>query len=208
MATTIDIVAIKNKRVEYSTENKDFLTLDDYILQTKKLVKKYAGSLSGLIMQSEDAISNIATDIMMADWRWEDGRKGEGDMVCTRESYRVQCAKYAILDYTKRLSKKRYFVSLDSMSFEDGPAFNPQEIHSNEQNPALEISDKEETSNLQNKINKVLSSGLLTNIEELAVRMYYYENKTYQEIGDFVGLTRERIRQIINSSLDKLRKQL
>jgi RNA polymerase sigma factor (sigma-70 family) len=206
--TTIDIVAIKDKRVEYSTDNKDFLTLDDYILQTKKLVKRYAGSLSGLIIQSEDAISNIATDIMMADWRWENGRKGEGDIVCTRESYRVQCAKYAILDYTKRLSKKKRFVSLDSAISDEGNSSNPNEIHSKEINPALEIEEKEETSNLKKKINTLLSSGLLTEIEELSVRMYYYENKTYQQIGDFVGLTRERIRQIINSSLDKLRKEL
>ena len=44
--------------------------------------------------------------------------------------------------------------------------------------------------------------------EEQIIHLYYYENQTYQMIGDKLGITRERVRQILNEAYGKLKTKL
>lgn len=46
----------------------------------------------------------------------------------------------------------------------------------------------------------------LTDKQRLVVRMRFWEDKTLKEIGDVLGLSRERVRQIEADSLQKLRR--
>jgi RNA polymerase primary sigma factor len=46
----------------------------------------------------------------------------------------------------------------------------------------------------------------LTDKQRLVVRMRYWEDKTLQQVGDVLGLSRERVRQIEADSLRKLRR--
>ncbi len=45
----------------------------------------------------------------------------------------------------------------------------------------------------------------MTEREQFVIHAYFYEGKTYAEIGKSAGVTRERIRQLIEKSLRKLR---
>ena len=46
----------------------------------------------------------------------------------------------------------------------------------------------------------------LSSKEEMVIRGRFFEDKTFQEIGDVLGVTRERVRQIEDKALKKLRK--
>ncbi len=50
------------------------------------------------------------------------------------------------------------------------------------------------------------SVGKLSEREQLVVRLYYYEGMTLAEIGDILGVTRERIRQLRDRALKRLRE--
>ena len=56
---------------------------------------------------------------------------------------------------------------------------------------------------LKRDLNEILQT--LNPREERAVKDYYYMDKTYDEIGSELGITRERARQIIEKGLYKLR---
>ena len=44
--------------------------------------------------------------------------------------------------------------------------------------------------------------------EKTIINLYYYENLTYKEISEIVGVTESRISQIVSSSLTKLREYM
>ena len=48
----------------------------------------------------------------------------------------------------------------------------------------------------------------LNDKEKLIINLYYYENLTYKEISEIVGLSESRISQIISICLSKLKKIL
>lgn len=199
----IDLVNIKNKRLEYPDAiNQEFLTLEEYHTLTLKLVKVFAsGTLRRRILQSEDAISNIAHEIMMADWRWNEEHLGTESGKCfSRSSYRIECAKYAIYGFAKRESKNKYQYFADfSEEYEES-------IPNTSTNTPLDlVCHVEETNQNFKMVDSYLKSDLLSDKEEACLRLYYYNNKTYKEIGQTLGVCRERIRQIVDGALTKLR---
>ena len=89
MATAVDIVGIGSHLIEYPPiDPKRFEdSFDKYIEIAKKVVAvfapRYRPGLSEEILRSEDAISNIATAIMIADWRWNPEYKSADGTVRT-----------------------------------------------------------------------------------------------------------------------------
>ena len=75
-------------------ENRQFEDLNTYILLARKIVSKFAPTFyNGLqkeLLANVDAMSDIASALMTADWKWEKERKGFNGQSKTRNSYRNQ----------------------------------------------------------------------------------------------------------------------
>lgn len=54
-------------------------------------------------------------------------------------------------------------------------------------------------------VRTLLERTELTEREDLVIRMVVIEDCTMQDVGDFLGVTLERVRQILNKGLRKLR---
>lgn len=201
----VDLVNIKNKRLEYPDAiNQEFLTLEEYQVLTAKLVKVFAGMLKNKILKSEDAMSNITHEIMMADWRWDEKHLGTSSgKSFARSSYRIECAKYAIYSVVKRLKKNDgvgYFPTLTT-----GEAFEELIQDPCYSDPLAKMCENEATQKDKQLATDFLKSSLLSDKEEACLRLYYYKDKTYREIGETIGVCRERVRQIVEGALTKLR---
>jgi RNA polymerase sigma factor (sigma-70 family) len=59
------------------------------------------------------------------------------------------------------------------------------------------------------ELRKVLFTFLPTKYQyRLVMILYYFQNKTYREIGEILKLSKQRIEQIINRSLKSMRKRM
>lgn len=194
--TTIDIAGIKKKKLDYANiEHGEFLTLEEYMTLTKKFVKRYAGYARTSILASDDAITNIATSIMMADWRWKDDYHTEnGTEKLQRQNYRLQCAKYAIYEYIKRRSKNKLNVSLVNKEDETIEIFTVD-------NQQIGRKEKEE---LKEELTLCINNANLKQLEDVCMRAYFYHGMSYQDIGMKLSLSKERIRQIVKEAVSKI----
>lgn len=61
------------------------------------------------------------------------------------------------------------------------------------------------TQKTKNRIIKFLDSGAITNKQKKIIYEYFRDQKTYEMIGEELGITRERVRQIFNKGLDVLK---
>ncbi|MFN9953180.1 MAG: hypothetical protein ACK55I_08775, partial [bacterium] len=89
---------------------KEFDDLSIYINLAKKIISKFApnfyGSLRTELLNNEDAIADIASALMFADWRWDETRKGFNGKAKTKYSYRNQCGIWAIKTYLTNKYRK------------------------------------------------------------------------------------------------------
>ena len=92
-------------------ETRQFEDLNTYILLAKKVISKFApnfySSLRNELLNNEDAISDIASALMTADWKWDKNRTGFNGKSKTRYSYRNQCGLWAIKTYVTNKYKKK-----------------------------------------------------------------------------------------------------
>ena len=88
-----------------------FETLEVYTNLAKKIISKFAPTfyigLRKELLSNDEAISDIASAIMMADWKWDANRKGHEGQSKTRYSYRNQCGIWAIKTYISSKYKKK-----------------------------------------------------------------------------------------------------
>lgn len=196
---TIYITGLKNPRNSFpSHEGKEFLSMSEYLKMAKNIISHIVGKknvkLAYEMMTNEDVISNIATCIMIADWRFDES-KGK------RSTYRFGGAIHGIQSFLKFRRTKKPIYSID-YEYEDG-LFMDSLIDDKQKEP-IDIINHEQTLETIEK----LKSSILTEKEAHCIQSYFFENMTYQEIGDSINLTKERVRQIINESLTKLRKYI
>src|SRR6056300_1908493 len=119
----IDIVNIGKQKTKYNNKNKiKFESLDFYINLAQKSISKFADQIcqgsAKRMLQSEDAIANIANGIMMADWRWDRNRKGPSGLSKTQYSYRNQCAIWGIQSYITRMYGKKNQIINKNLSID------------------------------------------------------------------------------------------
>lgn len=197
---TVYVVQMKEPRKPYPNHSeKGFLSLKEYLQITKKLVKYILGKTNGKvaneILGSDDAIANIATSIMISDWKYE---PGEG---ASPQTYRYVGALQAIKTYLKRRSNRRYVYSLDFVNTN----------HHND-NTYTDLYDtiEDESQNIAYKENltELLLGDTVSPREKECINKYFFDGMTYQAIGDELGVSRERIRQIIEDGLAKLKDAL
>lgn len=191
-------------------ETRQFEDLDTYVLLAKKVISKFAPNFySGLakeLLSNEDAISDIASSLMTADWKWDKNRTGFNGKSKTRYSYRNQCGLWAIKTYVSNKYKKKRKLSIDNISSDDMKTYASNIPDDSVCDPSELAILKEEKANLKNAIGSLLNSQLLSDKQRNQIYKYYFEKKTLLQIGKEYGVTREAIRQNIQKGLNKIRE--
>lgn len=211
----LHLSGIGEQKISYKDHsNIKFETLDTYLLLAKKAISKFSNSMySGLaskMLKDEEAISSVANAIMMADWRWDENYQNSKNTKKTRYSYRNQCAIWAIQTYLtknykhqKKTKKKVY--SLDFDMNDDCSSIYDTVASISCDPPDITLIEKEENENLKDNITNLLGSDLLTDRQKDYIKLYFFEDQTFEEIGNKYDITREAVRQGLNKALDLIR---
>lgn len=189
-------------------EYDDMLT---YITLAKKIISKFApnfySSLRNELLSNEDAIADIASSLMFADWRWDENRKGFNGKSKTKYSYRNQCGIWAIKTYlSNKYKKSNQSYSIDNTDINNTMSFAENIPCSDSYDPALIVEEKEHQENLKQTIDILFSSSIISDKQKEQIKQYYFDDKTLSEIGKSFGVTREAVRQNIQKGLSKIRE--
>jgi len=217
MSNTLDIVGIGNQRIKYPDPKEcEFeSSVDDYILIARKMISYFGPKLNLKITQamlkSDDIVSNIATQIMFADWRWKPNYKNKNGTIRTKYSYRNYCGMQAINSYmtrnAKRIQKGEPFLSLNiQVGGDDSDTNDLVKIleDTTTPNPGHTIEQKEQTAHLRKKLDEFLSCGVLTDQQKKFVYLHYLDGKTVKQVAIEHGISREAVRQVISRAICKL----
>ena len=190
---------------------KEYDSLSTYITLAKKIISKFApgfySSLRQELLSNEDAIADIASAIMVGDWRWDKDRTGFEGKSKTKYSYRNQCGIWAIKTYlSNKYRKQNNHYSLDNINKDLDISFTDNIEDKPEYDPSLIAEQNEYQLMLKDNIENILSCGLISEKQKEQIKQYYFEDKTLSEIGDNFGVTREAIRQNIQKGLSKIRE--
>lgn len=190
--------------------NKQFDGLDTYINLAKKTISKFGpkfyNGLSSEMLRNSDAVSDVATAIMYADWRFDPERKGKGGQQKTLYSYRNQCAIWAIKTYITNKYKKRKDMSLDFDKDDTSYNLNSTIVDHKNPSPLNIILDKERTENISKNIQALLNTTDISDKQRDQIKMYYFDNETLSAIGIKYGVSREAVRQNIKRGIDTIRR--
>jgi RNA polymerase sigma factor (sigma-70 family) len=189
--------------------NDKFDSLSTYVSLAKKTISKFApkfyNGLSIEMLNSEEAISDVATALMYADWRFDDDRVGKHGQKKTLYSYRNQCAIWAIKTYITNKYKQKKHYSLDH-DHDNDQTLDSLISDAKQQSPIDILIDQEHTKNLEEDISMLFESSTLSDKQKQQIRMYYFEDKTLSEIGQSFGVSREAVRQNIKRGLEIIKK--
>jgi RNA polymerase sigma factor (sigma-70 family) len=188
---------------------KEFDSLSTYITLAKKIISKFAptfySALRQELLSNEDAIADIASAIMIGDWRWDKDRSGFNGKSKTKYSYRNQCGIWAIKTYlSNKYRKQNTHYSLNNVNDND-VSFADNIPDKEEYDPYVVVENNEYEESLKNNIENILSSGIISDKQKDQIKQYYFEEKTLSEIGKAFGVTREAVRQNIQKGLAKIR---
>lgn len=211
----LQINGIGNQKIQYK-DHKDieFDSLEQYLLLAKKSISKFANrifaGLSKKMLNDEDAVSSIANAIMMADWRWDQNYQNNKGTKKTKYSYRNQCAIWAIQTYATKMYKKPKKINKIYSLDHETENFDSLSIHDrledfNSKSPDDIIINEEQKKDLSDLIHRLLSINCLSDRQKDYIKLYYFENYTFDKIGKKYGITREAVRQGLNKALDLIR---
>lgn len=204
-------------KIVYKNHNSvEFSSLKTYLLLAKKAIAKFANQFySGLatkMLKDEDAISNIANAIMMADWRWDENYINDKGTKKNRYSYRNQCALWAIQTYLSKegKSKKQYkLLSLDHILNHDDASTAICLIgDSKSQSPDDIIADIENKEQLHQLIDDMFNLDYLSDRQKDYIKLYYFEGYTFEKIGKKYNITREAVRQGLNKAIQMIKDSI
>jgi RNA polymerase sigma factor (sigma-70 family) len=211
----LQLEGIGKQKIEYKDPKTiEFDTLSNYLLLAKKSISKFANTfyngLATKMLRDEDAISNVAYAIMMADWRYDENHANEEGASKTKYSYRNQCALWAIQTHITKSSKnklKKRVYSLDYKDNDESMSYGAT-VDSKIKSPEAVLYAKEKTEDIQNLINSLLCLDCLSNKQKDYIKLYYFDNYTFEQIGKKYGLTREAVRQSMNKALNLIRESV
>lgn len=187
---------------------KQFDSLSSYISLAKKTISKFGpkfyNGLSAEMLKNEEAISDIATALMYADWRFDENRTGKSGEKKTLYSYRNQCAIWAIKTYVTNKYKKRKDYSMDYDNDND-QSMNSMLADDKQLSPLDILIDQEKSEFLSNAIDCLLNNDSLSDKQKQQIKMYYFDDCTLSVIGKKFGVSREAVRQNIKKGLDIIR---
>lgn len=188
---------------------KQFDSLSTYISLAKKTISKFGpkfyNGLSTEMLKSEEAVSDVATALMYADWRFDANRPGKTGLKKTLYSYRNQCAIWAIKTYVTTKYKQKKNLSLD---FDNQEALKLSSLLADpkQRSPIDCIIENESYENLSIDLNSLLSSESISEKQKTQIEMYYLEDKTLSDIGKIFGVSREAVRQNIKRGLELIKR--
>lgn len=193
-----DIVGIGQAKKPYRKfKDSEFETLSSYIEQAKKIIVHYSNArrnsqLRNQLMNSDDAISNVANALMLADWTYDSDHesKNGNEQKCTQRTYRFLRATWAIKSYLTR--KQRHLrkgnVSLDRHINNEEVDFYDL-LPDGSPNP-----DSRSMSNeLKELLEDIINSGILTPKQACYITAHYIKNMTLSEIAEDAGVTRQAV---------------
>lgn len=208
----IDIVSVGNQKLAYKDhQNIKFESLSFYNNLAQRAISKFAATNSNpsvkAMLKSEDAVASVSNAIMMADWRWDDNRPGKTGEKKTKYSYRNQCAIWAIKSYITRSNHKKHKIFTDHIKSNTDTDMSLLDIVAKDNHDPINIILTEEK-NLINKkhIDQILSNSYISDRQKQYIELYYFENKTFAEIGQMFNITREAVRQGIKKAFVKIRE--
>jgi RNA polymerase sigma factor (sigma-70 family) len=192
-----------------TTTIKQYDSLDTYINLAKKTISKFCpkfyNGLAAEMLRNPDAVSDVATAIMYADWRFDPDRKGKTGLQKTIYSYRNQCAIWAIKTYVTSKYKKQKDVSLDFDNDHDSESLNSMIEDKKALTPIANLIEKESSEQLSNTLNELLDNNLLTEKQKEQIKLYYFDDETLFAIGKRFGVSREAVRQNIKRGIEIIR---
>lgn len=165
-------------------------TIEFYLETAKRAIGKY-GHRS--MLSSEDDIAHVAYMIMRADEKFD----GRGNI----KGFRMDYARYGVRRLMSKFrdnAKKNRILSLDFYVNS-----NNQTLQDFIPDKRASIEDEIETKNVEEM---VLDFDFITEQEKDCIIRNRLNKETLYNIGKELDLTRERIRQIIESGLTKLRR--
>lgn len=221
----MDIVGIGNQQIDYpDKDERAFHSLYDYISMTKKMIKYFAPrmgpNLCHYMLKDEDVIANIATKIMMGDWRWDEEHNGkESGKPRAKYSYRNQCCYWAIQEYLERLNTDRPAIepiekywgskgvhgkgSTNRKKSKNVP-YDLEYATATWPDKTLERQENIEAS--RGQITKLLNSGYLTPKQSNYIKLHYLEYKSLVEIGQINNISAQSVKNTIEGGIRKLRE--
>ena len=212
---TVDIVGIGDHRLEFKDVPADRFesSPEKYTKIAKKLIaseaSKYSESLTREMLSSDDIISNIATQIMMADWRWDSGYRSDNDKTRSQKSYRHQCGIWAIYGYIERRKKVHPNLSLSYIyDSSDGDEHTLQDYVADDKQkePATQLIELEDSNQAKRDVARLIKKAKLSVNEELVLRLYYMKDESQVDIAEQLGITRQRVHQLLQGATKKLKE--
>jgi RNA polymerase sigma factor (sigma-70 family) len=202
-------VGLTRKSVPENYNSNDFMSLTEYVTAAEKAVRYFMPLLkpemTKYVVKDEDVISCVAYAMMLADWKWEEGRGR------TRRSYRNDYACYALRAYIVRKSQfKNKFgniLSLDkelSDMSERKLKFSETLVDKSMRTPIEIICGTK----YENDLQRIMNCNTLNEREQFCLREYYFEHKTYDEIGSILGITKQRVHQNLNDAKRKIQEEI
>jgi RNA polymerase sigma factor (sigma-70 family) len=195
--------------------DKQFDSMTTYISLAKKTINKFApkfyNGLNKEMLSNEEAVSDVATALMYADWRFDPDREGKEGHKKTLYSYRNQCAIWAIKTYVTQKYKnnnKAYKIhSLDKSISDSQNEMNGYNITCDysEKNPLDILIENEKNKNISADIFETLNSGIISEKQKDQLMMYYFESMTLSQIGKHFGVSREAVRQNIKRAIQLIK---
>ena len=203
---TVDIVGIGKTQKKYPPAEKfEFENLHDYLEHAKKIIGYFApkirGGLAKEMLSSEDAISNVATAIMVADWTWDKDRVGKSGQKCTKHTYRNLRGIWAIKSYLvrqRRKSKHRMASINAEIDDEGGQLYSV--LCDNSDLPIKQILKSE----LRELLEDMISCGIITQRQEEYLRLHYFSSMSYADIGKRNGVSRQAVHDAVNRAIKSL----
>ena len=211
------IPSIGKQKIKYKDHlNVKFENTDFYLDLAKKIISKMAptffNGLAKEMLRNEDAISFVASSIMMGDWRWKNNEENDTSKTYkTLYSYRNQCGIWAIKTYVtkkyKQNNNKKKIKITHSINYSDDDLNLESLLPDNSQKSPIEILiDREKYSNMSTDIKNLLDMSNISDKQKNYIKLYYYENMTLEQIGNNYGVTREAVRQSIKSAIKKIKE--
>jgi len=193
--------------------NTKFDSLSTYMSLAKKTISKFApkfyNGLAKEMLSNEEAVSDVASAIMYADWRFDPDRQGKTGLKKTLYSYRNQCAIWAIKTYVtnKYKNKNKKSLSLDNNLNSVEEYINAYDLlaSSSEKDPLEKLIEKEENQEITNNINELLTKANISEKQKQQIIMYYFNNLTLSKIGKHFGVSREAVRQSIKRAIETIK---